>query len=183
MEYPGTDGISHGREVFTGTYTGTVQAGKPHGAGSYHFTSTVTSVPGGEAIHKEAGTYVGDWREGHMHGRGKADSARIYHRGGGDSYVYDGDFQFSMWHGHGRYTRIGTEGEMTIEGDFQKGCWHGKVTLTSPDGCKKHGDFRFSSPHGYCEITYCDGTQTAGQFYEGKLHGPCKLTLMPMGLL
>jgi len=94
-------------------------------------------------------TYVGDFEDGKMHGRGKY----TFHNTHPVFKEYEGEFEDGEMHGKGKM--IMTNEDVYV-GDFQDDTMHGKGTLTftfsedgSPDGSRYVGDFDNGRMHGH----------------------------------
>lgn len=75
-------------------------------------------------------SYVGDFVNNEMHGKGKHISA--------DGKMYEGDLVHNIPHGKGKFTY--TDGN-TYEGDFSQNLPHGKGKIVYNDGNTYEGDF------------------------------------------
>jgi len=105
-------------------------------------------------------TYVGDFKDGLAHGRGKVTFD--------DGSTYEGDWLDDKKHGKGKY--IYNDGSM-YEGDWLDDQRHGQGKVTYDDGSTYEGDFKDDKKHGKGKYTYNDGSTYEGDWLDGKKHG------------
>ena len=105
----------------SGSYTGEVSNGVPHGKGTF------THVDGYE--------YVGEWKNGKHHGQG-TESWPDVGKYIGDKYV--GEWKDDNMHGQGTYTHA--DGS-TYVGEYKNGKYH-QGTTTHADGSKYVGTYK-----------------------------------------
>ena len=157
-----------------GTYTGQLnKRGLPHGDGTWRARGEL-----------EGTSYIGQWSDGLMHGRG------WYRWCDGDSYegmyehdimhgagvqrlacgdVYSGMIRDGDRHGHGKYTRASNG--MTYEGTFSNNSSTGYGILTYVNSYTYTGPVSSSKPHGRGVKTHLDGRRFEGEFVHARRHG------------
>lgn len=125
----------------------------------------------GEKRYPAGGRYVGEWRNGKLHGHG------TYHYANGDKYV--GQWKFSNKNGKGAYT---TELGGRYEGEWLESEYHGHGTLILPDSYADHvpasarlykkyvGKFEHGNFVGLGELSW-DGYKYVGGFKDGNFDG------------
>ena len=108
--------------------------------------------------------YVGEYKNGTMHGRGAMTLAF------GGRYV--GDFKYGKWEGRGTYTQVGEDGQsfdgVEYIGEFRDNLPHGKGTLTLPNGDKIEGYFREGKGFGPATYTFKGGDEIEGYHKDGE---------------
>ncbi len=129
-------------------YTGTFQAGLPHGEGSF--------------TNSEGDTFTGRFADGYeVHG------VLTF----ADGSVYEGDFEQSLFHGQGRYTY----GPGDFEGDVLEGTFvEGDPvtgTYTWADGQVYTGAWYDWHRHGHGTHTYTSGNRYEGEWADDVRHG------------
>ena len=109
--------------------------------------------------------YVGEWRNGLIHGRGKC----IYTNG----KIYDGDWKYNKWEGEG--TLLNKLRELLFVGSFRNNLYHGMGKHYRQDGSgsvEYEGLFSFGKRHGKGKIWRKDGTiKYEGTFTDNELTG------------
>ncbi len=167
-------------------YVGVVKNGKPNGKGKYK-----------SAIGE---TYEGFFKDGFLHGQGKAYSVKNVGDGRnrvineGDYYV--GEFDNGARHGKGTLTNKSRNYSYTgdfvngkkdgqgeeisggniYKGPFKKGMYEGIGTRQYQDGSSYTGRFEEGSWNGKGVLTNKDGSTLAGEWEEGYLDGKGVLT-------
>lgn len=165
----------------TGTYTGEMKDGLPHGQGTF----TSQNAEGG------AWTYTGEWDMGHWNGHGRSEWK--------DGTYYEGEYRDDVYQGEGV---LGNETDRW-EGTFQNGgilegkyfykdvlLFEGKFDpaanspvngrLYSTDGSVYEGEIdpETGEPNGQGKILEADGTvRFEGTFVQGKAE--VKITAVP----
>ena len=104
--------------------------------------------------------YVGEFKDGEMHGQG--------------TFIFaDGNKLVGQWkdgglHGQGTYTwPSGTK----YVGEFKDGKQHGQGTSTWANGNKYVGEFKDGKQHGQGTTTYASGAKYVGEYKNGKQDG------------
>lgn len=132
--------------------------------------------------------YVGEMREGKMHGRGvytdphgnvykgefKDDTRHgkgVYKDSNGNEY--DGDWVDDKWHGRGVF-KYGS-GDV-YEGEFVNDKRHGRGIYTEANGGLYDGEFKNNQKNGRGAYTDADGVQYFGDWVNDKRHGRGVLT-------
>jgi hypothetical protein len=104
--------------------------------------------------------YVGEWKDGKFHGQG------TYTYANGAKHV--GEFRDDQPHGQGTYTYA--DGAKHV-GEFRDGKGHGQGTFTHANGNKYVGEYRDDQFHGQGTYTFANGAKHVGEFRDGKPHG------------
>ena len=110
--------------------------------------------------------YVGEFKDGSMHGRGTyitQDDA--YKR---EAYRYVGEWKNNKRNGQGK--RIYENGGV-IEGEFKDDKLNGQATLTIPNGNKYVGEWKDDEINGQGTYTYENGDKYVGEWKNGKYDG------------
>ena len=152
----------------------------------------------------DGGKYIGEWKDGQMHGQG------TYYYGeksewSGDKYV--GKFRNGERHGQGSYFSadggkyigqwkddkvvegIETWGENTewagdrYVGEYMDDQFHGQGTYTYADGEKYVGEFRNHQYNGRGTVTWPSGEKYVGEWKDGDFHGQGTYTWPDGGLV
>jgi hypothetical protein len=186
--------------VYEKVYYGNWSKGKQHGHGKYKNKDGLTYVGEwymglrhgkGTSTHPKNGTYTGEHVRNRFCGYGKLEKAHVSRR---EHYVYEGLFQKSKKHGHGKQTLYNSNNTMIdiYEGDWNNGIRCGKGSMIKCDGTKyfgewinnniisgkivyKNGDIYEGiidkkNPHGYGTYSY-NGNVYTGSFTKGKYDG------------
>ena len=103
--------------------------------------------------------YVGEWKDGDLHGQGTYTWASSESK-------YVGGFKDGKRHGQGTYTYA--NGDKYV-GEFKNNKRHGQGTNTFANGDKYVGEFKNNKQHGQVTHTYADGTVVVSIFKKGKL--------------
>ena len=171
------------------TYKGALKSQKqqiPHGYGIYFFPESEQWLSLGDKkktkLHKVK-SYVGDFKDGHFHGKGNFKSV-------GD-YKYKGDFKKGRFHGKGRIEYSNgdiyegdfindkvSKGKMLYKnsgqkyiGEFNKnGAWDGQGKAISKIGQVYTGTFKNGKRHGYGYSKYKKNSYR-GQFVKNLRSG------------
>ena len=106
------------------------------------------------SVSKNGTTYVGNFVNGKMHGKGTFTYS--------DGATYVGEFKNGKEHGVGTF-RCWQHGSK-YEGEFKYGKKHGIGTYTYPDGVIYVGDWVQGKRHGSGVITYPGGRKQSGKF-------------------
>ena len=106
----------------------------------------------------EGDIYVGEFKNGELHGQG------TYVGAGGDEYV--GEFKNGELHGQGTYTYA--SGNKYV-GEYKDGKIHGQGTYTHANGDKYVGEFKDAKRHGPGTYTWVDGRIDSGVWKKNKL--------------
>jgi hypothetical protein len=109
---------------------------------------------------ENSAVYIGQWRNGLRHGRGK----QIWN----DGSVYEGYWKNNMASGKGRL--IHADGDV-FEGDWSNDKAHGKGKYTHLDGAIYEGDWIADKQNGQGVETWTDGARYEGQYRDGKKEG------------
>jgi hypothetical protein len=90
--------------------------------------------------------YIGDWKDGKKHGKGKdlLPDGKKYYEGGWKNGKYDGIGKL--------YNR--DNGELEYDGEFKNGEYHGQGTDTGCCGVKYEGEWKDGRKHGQGKITF-----------------------------
>lgn len=140
----------------------------------------------GTFTYKNGDVYVGEWKGGVRHGKGKMTYSDGYYDGEWKNGVRDGYGVDSFANGF-RY-----------EGQFSCDLWHGIGKEIYPDGTYFEGEYKFGKKDGAVKHVFKGGTQTAlyvnglregkstaiwlsglkmeGFYVRDKLHGKCVFT-------
>ena len=135
----------------SGSYSGILVRGKPHGYGTMSYS--------------DGRTYAGQWTHGRWHGSGRA------HFSNGDCFV--GAYVDDQRHGVGRYEW--NDGRV-YDGQFVNDKRSGQGTYSWPDGAVYRGEFRDGLRHGEGSYSFADGSVYSGEWQFGKQHGFGELT-------
>ena len=111
-------------------------------------------------IIKDKSKYVGELKDGKMHGQGTLTCAT------GEKYV--GEFKDDIYHGQGTLT---FSNGIKYVGEFKDDLYNGQGTLTWDDGRKYVGEFKDNYYHGQGTETFSDGTKYVGEFKDNEVHG------------
>jgi len=117
------------------------------------------------AVFKSGHTYVGAWKAGKMHGRGRYEWV--------DGVVFEGYFTENVAQGHGRYDW--PDGGR-YEGQIRKGKRHGPGVMFFADGATRYeGDWVEGKRHGRGRLTFSepDDDETP-HFYDGEWKNDAK---------
>ena len=104
--------------------------------------------------------YVGDFKGGLFHGKGR------YTKLNGENYV--GGFREGKSSGYGIYTFANGD---VYEGEYKDGKRHGKGTYTFPSGEKYEGEYKDGKKNGQGTYTFADGERYTGGFADDQYHG------------
>jgi hypothetical protein len=110
--------------------------------------------------------YVGEWKDGDMHGQGTKTWA--------DGSKYVGEFKDGERTGQGTLTDA--DGD-TYVGEFKNDRKDGQGTFTYYDGDTYVGEFKNDKMHGQGTFIYDDGSKYIGEFKDGAWHGKGVWTL------
>jgi hypothetical protein len=109
--------------------------------------------------------YVGERKDGKMHGKGKYTYA--------DGNVYEGKWKDDKMHGNGKYAFA--DGNV-YKGESKDDKKHGKGKYIFANGNVYDGEWKDDKKHGKGKFTYADGNVHKGEWKDGKLHGKGKFT-------
>ncbi|MEM7746700.1 MAG: peptidoglycan-binding protein [Pseudomonadota bacterium] len=140
------------------TWTGGCVTGRLDGAGKLTWRWT-------ENGHSIIETYVGEYRQGKINGRG------IYTWSSGSKY--DGEWLDGDYHGHGIYV-WGEGSEWSgdrYEGEYRNGKRHGRGSHKFANGNEYDGEWRDGKRHGRGVFSYASSNKYSGQWRYGKAHG------------
>jgi hypothetical protein len=112
------------------------------------------------------GKYVGEFRNGQLHGRGK----HIY----SDGSTYVGEFRGGNFNGQGVLSYV--NGDKYV-GQFADGKPNGSGTLEYANGANYVGEFRDGQPNGKGTKTFSNKSKYAGEIKDGVFDGRGTLTL------
>jgi TPR repeat protein len=129
-------------------YVGELRNGKPHGKGTYTYSSS-----GQRAGYK----YVGEFKNGLRNGQG------VFTFPGGNKYV--GEFKNGKFNGQGTYS-FSNGGKYV--GEFRDNLYNGQGVFTYPDGDKYVGEFKNDKYNGQGTYTFSPSGQWAGDKYVGE---------------
>ena len=110
--------------------------------------------------------YVGEFKNGEMHGQGTV----TYIEGAGsfEGTKYVGEWKDDKMHGQGTFTNaLGAK----YVGEFKNDKKDGQGTYTWPEGRKYVGEVRDNKMHGKGTYTFPDGTIQKGLFENGAFIG------------
>ena len=110
------------------------------------------------ALSENRTTYVGNFLNGKMHGKGTFTYT--------DGATYFGDFKNGKEFGEGTF--ICWAHGAKYEGAFKNGLKHGKGSYNYPDGAKYVGEWRYGKRHGSGTYTFANGEKMIGEFREDK---------------
>jgi uncharacterized protein (TIGR02145 family) len=122
--------------------------GKPHGVGTMYYP---------ENDSKEREKYVGEWKNGKRHGKGK-----LKWRTGG---LYEGIWKNDLRSGKGVFSSQ----EGIYNGHWKGGERSGKGKFTWENGEEYEGEWLNDKMHGAGLYTYADGVCFEGEWLSGKL--------------
>lgn len=130
-----------------GMYTGTVLS--------------MTLVPHGKGhmVYDEHRSFMGQWKEGHWHGKGHMMSRVYDYRGMFDRDLKEG-LGILKW----------SDGRV-YKGEFHKDKPHGKGLLTYADGSSYKGEFHCGVRQGKGKCIFAGGGQYVGYWKNGVFHG------------
>lgn len=111
----------------------------------------------------ETVTYIGDFKDGYMHGNGKF----VFENGGS----YEGEFREDFFEGKG--IRIYQDGAR-YEGQFKYNKFHGKGKRTYLDGNIYEGEWQFGYKHEQGKTLNDDGYSYTGEYKFGDSNGKGK---------
>lgn len=132
-------------DFFGNIYTGAIQNGMPNGIGTMKYI--------------DGTTYIGEWENGRIHGKGKLTSS---------NGIYDGQWDNDTFHGIGTMTYPNGE---SYAGEWEHGTAVGMGKLTKPDGTVYSGAFKEGKPNGRGIIIMSDGEKYIGEFSNGTQDG------------
>jgi len=166
------NGTIHGNGTFYhewSMYQGKFKHGKCHGHCVYKGTSIlyesdVDSVASdNDEAEWESNSFVGDWKDGQLHGKGKFSF--------GDGSYYEGHYQDDARHGTG----VMTEANGSVyEGEWVADARHGTGVMTEANGSVYEGEWQDSKPHGAGQLTE-NGDTYKVSFTNGIQHAECVL--------
>jgi hypothetical protein len=104
--------------------------------------------------------YVGEFKEGKLHGQGTLTFIN------GDKYV--GEFKDDKYNGKG--TLIFTSGEKYV-GEYKNNVRNGQGTTTWPDGDKYVGEYKDDKANGQGNYTWANGYKYLGEYKDGVRNG------------
>lgn len=137
-----------------------------------------------EGWSEEGAKYIGEVKEGMMHGFGTYTVDDYKYTGSFENGLrhgkgistsdsgnkYEGYWKNDLMHGYGVYTRYGD----TYTGEFRRGKKSGKGSMVFKDGSKYAGQWRDDLMHGEGVYTYPDGKQDKGLFIWRNYTGKCE---------
>jgi hypothetical protein len=113
------------------------------------------------AVFKSGHKYVGSWKEGKMHGRGKYEWV--------DGVTFEGYFNANVAEGYGRY--VWPDGG-TYEGQIRKGKRHGPGVMSFADGVTRYeGQWEEGKRHGKGTIVFGSSHYYEGDWLDDRKHG------------
>lgn len=118
------------------------------------------------AVFKSGHRYVGAWKAGKMHGRGRYEWV--------DGVVFEGYFTANVAEGHGRYEW--PDGGR-YEGQIRRGKRHGPGVMVFADGATRYeGDWVEGKRHGRGRLFFARAADEAGaeHFYDGEWRDDAK---------
>ena len=139
--------------------------------------------PEGFGILKDTnGIFIGQWKEGEPHGKGKQISKEgnswegVYINGslqGLVTHSFKGEILFKGQYkndvAHGKGVNIGEVGK--YRGEIANGLYHGYGSLAFTDGELYEGEFLNGSFDGQGSYTFRNGTKWVGEFENNKMVG------------
>jgi hypothetical protein len=151
-----------------GMYIGTLLNKLPHGKG--------------RMVYDKYRSYMGEWKNGHWHGKGHVMSRAFDFKGmfvynlkdglgimkWSDGRVYKGEFWEDQMHGQGLLTYL--DGS-AYKGDFRNGKREGKGEARFGCGGQYVGYWKEGVFHGHGQCTWPDGSVYLGEWNMGKTHG------------
>lgn len=181
------------KPVGTGTYTGWMVRGVPHGEGTLtsangdvYTGNWVNGVKHGKGTMKWANgdVYTGDWENNYMQGTGElyvASTGEKYigqfyrnaRKGQGTCFFENGDMYMGAWsnskpHGYGEM--LCANGD-SYKGNFSYGSFSGQGTMEWADGSKYTGEWKYGKRNGQGEKIEADGERYVGEFKNGVRSG------------
>ena len=114
--------------------------------------------------------YDGEWQNGNRHGWGV-----ITFASGGQ---YNGDWQKNEKHGRGKYT---FKDSGSYDGDWQSGKRHGRGVMTYADGARYDGEWQNDERQGHGAIAFANGDRYDGEWQDDKQHGRGRYTFKKSG--
>ena len=125
--------------------------------------------PGEDVVFKkhmfpDGSWYMGEWKDGMMHGRGLF----MYANGS----WYEGDFDSDMFHGHGK--RVILDGSW-YEGEWKYDTIHGNGVLVEKSEelgtmIRFEGHFTEGMKNGFGRMVYADESFFYGEWKYGEIH-------------
>ena len=108
--------------------------------------------------------YVGEWKNGKIHGQGSFTYA--------DGANYVGEWKNDKRHGQGTFKAD----NIKYVGEWKNDKMHGQGTFTSSDGDKYVGEWKNEKMHGQGTLTSSDGFKLVGGWKNNKKNGLATLT-------
>ena len=118
----------------------------------------------GEATYKNSGRWVGEYRNGVMHGHG----TYYYNFGEFKGDVFIGNVEYNIRTGQGTYTY--RDGRKYI-GQWKNDLNHGRGIWYWTNGDRYDGNFVAGRKYGFGIYTFSDGGQYSGQWKDDLMHG------------
>jgi len=137
--------------------------------GTYTWVSGYKKANVGKMSHGDK--YVGEWKDGKLHGKGTYTYPLWSGMHAGGNYV--GEFIDNLRHGRG--TQTYANGDKYV-GEWKDGNRHGQGTETYASGTKYVGQWKSGNQHGQGTLTYADGEKYVGGFRDGLHHGNGTIT-------
>jgi len=157
--YKLADGSSYQGDFLAGAATGNTVYRTRSGDTEYRGEIVAWVFNGVGRFTDSESTYVGEFKDGNYHGKGKID----YQEG----MSYTGEFKDSLFHGQGVYRYNG----ITYEGEFANGELNGQGTITSEDGSVYIGEVVSWLADGKGQKTDVEGNLIIGTFKAGYAQG------------
>lgn len=126
------------------SYTGQIADGKRTGHGTWQSRTL---------------QYEGQWKEDAQHGQGRQTWF--------DGRVFEGNFEFGRFSGHGRMVWHSQNGLMVYDGQYREDLKHGHGTFTWADGRSYDGEWQMGKKHGRGTYVNAQLEKKIGYWLEG----------------
>ena len=114
----------------------------------------------GTYVFPSGARYIGDFKDGKLHGKG------IFYFSNGDKYIGNWEYQYRQ--GEGRL--IYASGNEYL-GNFERNKRQGMGTMTYANGNRYDGQWNENKPTGKGTFFYANGDRYEGSFLDGYCHG------------
>lgn len=114
----------------------------------------------GKVTFDDGSTYEGDWLDDKKHGKGKYTYP--------DDKFYEGDWLSDQRHGQGKVTY---DNDDVYEGEWDHDVIHGQGKYAYANGNLYEGEFKNDEINGQGKMTYADGSTYEGEWLNGIRHG------------
>lgn len=119
----------------------------------------------GTCVFSNGGKYVGEFKDGRLHGKG------IFYFADGNKYI--GNWDNQLREGDGRM--VFSSGDEYF-GEFRRNKFSGRGVMTYVSGNRYEGYWQDNKPHGQGTFSYANGERYEGNFKEGQFDGQGKMT-------